>query len=183
MLERSVIEHASPTLARLKTGSLFNIYHDGEAELKKEIYRMNRQFASRGLVLVILRMDSRRALLYLFRCAHLCRQLDRPEIQKFLSGYGYRRFTVAGALKTLRARIADMESFPHEIGIFLDYPLSDVMDFIRHRGKNSRLTGVWKVYSNEADARRTFARYNKCRDIYMRQYQSGQPFYRLAVAT
>lgn len=183
MLENSVIEHASPTLARLKVGSLFNIFHSGGEALKAEILRINRLLAPKGLVLTVLRMDAKRALLYLFRCAHLKRHLGRPEVQDFLSGHGYSRFSISAALKTLRDRIASIGDFPHEIGIFLDYPLSDVIDFIHHQGKNSRLVGVWKVYSNENDARRTFDRFKKCRDIYIRQYQSGKPLSRLAVAT
>lgn len=183
MLEHSLIEHASPTLARLKTGSLFNIYHESEEGIKKEIRRMNRDLAPKGLVLTVLRMDKNRALLYLFRCAHLRLHLAKAEVQKFLAAHGYNRFSVADALKTLRNRIAALGDFPHEIGIFLDYPLSDVVDFIRHKGQNSRLTGVWKVYSNESDAMKTFARFKKCKDVYRRQYQSGRPISRLAVAT
>lgn len=183
MLEKTLVEHGSPTLARLKLGSLMNVFHKGSDALKEEVHRLNRMLAPKGLVLTVLRMDGRRALLYLFRCAHLRQKLRCPLVQGFLGEYGYEGFSVASALKTLRSRVELGGEFPHEIGVFLDYPLSDIQDFIRHGGRNCRMCGVWKVYSNEADAARTFSRYKKCKDVYTRLYREGCPLAKLTVAT
>jgi len=183
MLERSLVEHGSPTLARLKLGSLFNVFHDGMDALRKEIRRLNRMLARKGLVLTEIRMGEKRALLYLFRCAHLKAKLSCPMVRGFLREYGYEDFSIPKALETLRRRVEECGDFPHEIGVFLDYPLSDVQDFIKHGGRNCSLCGVWKVYSNEKDAERTFARFKKCRDVYMRHFHSGCPLARLTVAT
>lgn len=177
------MEHGSPTLARLKLGSLMNVFHNGMEALQGEIRRLNRMLAPKGLVLTALRADEKRALLYLFRCEHLRRKLTCPLVRAFLSGYGYEKFTAAEAIKFLRTRMAREGDFPHEIGVFLDYPLSDIQDFIRHGGQNCRMCGVWKVYSNEDDARRTFDRFKKCRDVYTRKYREGCPLARLTVAT
>ncbi len=65
--------------------------------------------------------------------------------------------------KLLQKRIAEKPEFPHEIGIFLGYPLEDVDGFITHQGENCKLCGCWKVYGNVEQARRTFANYEKCR--------------------
>lgn len=183
MLERVLIEHGSPTLARLKLGSLINVFHDGKDQLQSEIRLLNRTLAPKGLVLTMLKADNRRALIYLFRCEHLKRKLSCPLVRTFLSEYGYKEFTLSKALKVLRKRIAAEGDFPHEIGVFLDYPLSDIQDFIRHGGQNCRMCGVWKVYSNEDDARRTFDRFKKCKDIYTRKYREGCPLAKLTVAT
>lgn len=64
--------------------------------------------------------------------------------------------------KLLQKRLEEPE-FPHEIGIFLGYPLEDVDGFITHQGENCKLCGCWKVYGNVEQARRTFANYEKCR--------------------
>lgn len=66
------------------------------------------------------------------------------------------------------------EEFPHEIGIFLGYPLGDVIGFIKNAGHNCKCTGCWKVYCNECEAVRTFAKYKKCKDVYMRLWQQGR---------
>lgn len=183
MLEKVLVEHGSPTLARLKLGSLMNVFHDGAEPLLGEVRRLNRMLAPKGLVLTVLRIEEQRALLYLFRCEHLKRRLSCPLVRTFLGEYGYRGFSVAEALKTLKKRIAHQSSFPHEIGVFLDYPLSDIRDFIRHEGQNCRMCGVWKVYSNEEAAARTFNRFKKCRDVYTRLYREGCPLARLTVST
>lgn len=183
MLERILIEHGSPTLARLKMGSLMNVFHNGARALAREVQRINRLLAPKGVVLTVLRQESKRALLYLFRCGQLRERLRQEEAQGFLNGFGYESFSVAAALKTLRRRLAASGDFPHEIGFFLDYPLSDVRAFIHNEGRNCRLCGYWKVYSNEGDALRQFARFKKCRDVYVRLYEAGCPLARLTVAT
>ena len=74
------------------------------------------------------------------------------------------------------------EDFPHEIGIFLGYPLGDVIGFIDNAGKNSRCTGCWKVYCNECEAMRTFARFDKCRAVYQKMWAKGRSIVQLTVA-
>ena len=51
------------------------------------------------------------------------------------------------------------EKFPHEIGLFLDYPLVDVIGFIRNTGKNCKCSGCWKAYGNAKEAEKTFCKY------------------------
>ena len=69
-----------------------------------------------------------------------------------------------------------------EIGLFLGYPVEDVLGFIENAGQNCKCCGCWKVYCNECEAVRTFARYKKCRDIYKRLWQEGRSVLQLTVA-
>ena len=59
---------------------------------------------------------------------------------------------------TKRLQITD---FPHEIGIFLGYPLDDVEGFIKNKGQNFLLNGYWKVYSNKEEKEKIFKAYKK----------------------
>ena len=70
----------------------------------------------------------------------------------------------------------------HEIGVFLDYPLEDVVGFIENAGQNYKCSGCWKVYCNECEAVKLFARYKKCRDVYMRLWHQGRSVLQLTVA-
>ena len=54
-------------------------------------------------------------------------------------------------------------AFPHEIGLFLGYPPEDVEGFRLHRGRDYKLCGCWKVYSDVEGARQCFRRYDRCR--------------------
>ena len=85
-------------------------------------------------------------------------------------------------LAQLAGRLACDGAFPHEIGVFLGYPLGDVVGFIANRGQNFTCCGCWKSYSDPDAARRHFAQLNKCTAIYLRLFHSGRPILRLAVA-
>ncbi len=74
------------------------------------------------------------------------------------------------------------EEFPHEIGIFLDYPLGDVIGFIKNSGQNYKCAGCWKVYCNECETLKLFHKYRKCRDIYRSLWQNGRSVVQLTVA-
>ena len=85
------------------------------------------------------------------------------------------------ALETLRRRVLSEEGFPHEIGVFLGYPLPDVLGYIQNRGKNSKLTGFWQVYGDADEAARSFRRYRKCSELYRRLYDSARGLMQLTV--
>jgi len=181
MLEQQLIRHCSPTLANLKAASLLCVAeYEG---FEQEFERYSRLLSSKGLRLVVLHHIHDRILLYLYRERSLAGILSREDIQCFLTGYGYNDFSIEGTLTTLAERILSNRSgdFPHEIGIFLDYPLADVVAFIVNKGKNCLCCGCWKAYSDECGAMKTFARYNKCKEVYLRMFAAGVPMQRLTV--
>ena len=75
------------------------------------------------------------------------------------------------------------KSFPHEIGLFLGYPPSDVKGFMNNPRKGVKCIGCWKVYSNECEAKKLFEKYVRCRDIYRKEAQHGKPLEALIVDT
>lgn len=48
------------------------------------------------------------------------------------------------------------KDFPHEIGLFLGYPLEDVQGFIENRAEGYKCVGCWKVYGDEEYAKQEF---------------------------
>ena len=79
-------------------------------------------------------------------------ELTDKEVQGFLRSYGYQEFQVEKALDKLSARVRVYreynETFPHEMGVFLGYPLKDVIGFIDNKGRNYKYSGYWKVYDD-----------------------------------
>ncbi|WMJ87870.1 DUF3793 family protein [Anaerocolumna sp. MB42-C2] len=63
--------------------------------------------------------------------------------------------------------------FPHEVGIFLGYPILDVEEFIKNNGENYILCGYWKVYHNAEEAGKTFDQFRKLREAAVKLYFSG----------
>ena len=64
--------------------------------------------------------------------------------------------------------------FPHEIGVFLGYPVKDVRGFIENEGKRYLMIGYWKVYSDLADARMIFKEYDRAKDCAVNEFLSGK---------
>ena len=71
--------------------------------------------------------------------------------------------------------------FPHEIGIFLGYPLWDVEGFLKNNGENSIGNGYWKVYDDLAGALRTFASFDRSRERAMEELVQGKSIREIAV--
>ena len=89
MSDEVVIRHCSPTLAGLKTGSLFSYRYDSEDELRRDIRAMNRVLVPKGLRVLSLNCKQGRALIYLYRPSRLGRDLTAPVAAHLLEDRGY----------------------------------------------------------------------------------------------
>lgn len=180
-MEEYLIEFCAATLAGLKPASLFNYPFSNQAELDGQLAGWNRRLSGKGVTLQVLRQSERAALIYVCRPSHLQKTLFCPRVTAFLRRFGYVEGDVDGMLRRLRRRM-QQGGFPHEIGLFLGYPLGDVAGFIRHGGKNCKCTGCWKVYVDESGARACFARLDRCRCAYRRLWRQGKSVWQLTVA-
>lgn len=176
-----IVKHCAPTLAGLKTGNLFTYSFDDEETLFAQLKHNNNLLNKKGIYVRILRLRTGLALIYVYRANRLQTLLQEVNIQNFLKTKGYHDFTIEVCLNLLESHL-DHCDFPHEIGIFLGYPLADVEAFITHKGSNYKYVGYWKVYNNLDDALSTFEKYKKCTHIYCEKYASGYDISKLTVA-
>jgi len=182
MLEKYLIAHCAPTLAGIKTGNLFRYRYHSEDELKMEIEETNKKLINKGICLEILKTGYSDALILAYRPVRLSADFSKPGAEKFLKGVGYTGTDTQYAILKLKEQFSKRSDFPHEIGLFLGYPLEDVIGFIENGGQNSRCAGCWKVYCDEQEAEKRFRRYQKCRDVYCRMFAQGCSISKLAVA-
>ena len=54
-MKRTLIEHAAPTLAGLKTANMFNYKFKSKEQLTEELILLNRELNEKGLYLDVLR--------------------------------------------------------------------------------------------------------------------------------
>lgn len=181
-LEKKLIEHASPTLAGLKTGSLFGWSCPDPRAMAGQLIRLNRRLKRRGVALTLLQVKGGRALVYVYRPGRLLSDLCSPQAGSLLRELGYENGPLSRTVGRLRKRIQAGNGFPHEIGLFLGYPFPDVEGFIRNGGRNCRCCGYWKVYGDERDAMKRFAQYKKCTAVYSRLFGLGRSLEQLTVA-
>ena len=90
MSEEILIRQGAPTLAGIKTGSLFPCPCDDREALLTDVRRLNRQLVPKGLCLLPIRFKDGQALLYLYRPAVLHRDLQDGLAQRILTQAGYR---------------------------------------------------------------------------------------------
>jgi len=183
MLDKMLIEHCSPTLGGLKTAGLFSYPYSSGGELDFAVSAWNSELNSKGVSLYILCRRKERALVYVCRDSMLEDDLQNTGVQEFLKGYGYRGFGSSCCIENLQERLRSSSDFPHEIGLFLGYPLEDVKGFIENAGQNCKCTGYWKVYCNECETVKLFMKYKKCKDIYTKLFENrGRSVWELTVA-
>ncbi len=174
MMEETLVRMAAPTLAGIKTGSLFPYYYGSREALGEEMGRLNRLLIPRGLLLVLLRLTGRSALLYLFRPADLEKDLTDRAVRELLRCAGYPCSGCGACLHHL------LERFQKEEG-FLSYPPEDVKGFLENRD-DYKAACLWKVYGDEEKAKRLCAKYENCTACYCRMWQEGCRLEQLALA-
>lgn len=177
-----IISQCSPTLAGIKVSNLFSYTLKKGENIQIQIQRMNTLFNNKGLYFKVLRLnEENRALIYVYRKKQLEKILSEKKIQEFLSEYDYDNYSVESCMKKLEIHLTKKD-FPHEIGIFLGYPLDDIRAFIVHKGLNYKCVGCWKVYNDECNAQKTFDKFKKCKAVYCRKYAEGFDIFKLTVA-
>ena len=186
--ETVMIEQCAPVLAGLKPAGLFRYETRDCADLARRVRSWNEQLNSKGLRVRVMKGCARthRFLVYVYREAQLSAVLADKAVQEFLRQEGYQlpaeQEQTGALLNQLSRRLCCQAEFPHEIGVFLGYPLPDVVGFIENSGQNFTCCGCWKSYGEPAAARRRFDQLSKCTAVYPRLFHSGTPIARLTVA-
>ncbi|WP_455582337.1 DUF3793 family protein [Dysosmobacter sp.] len=182
--ELVLVEQCAPTLAGVKPASLFRYGSDGIAPIRCSAAHWDRMLAPLGVRIMIIKEcpASNACMIFVYRASWLERLLTEKHRLLFLKRQGYSPGPVPQMLGQLSQRLCLEREYPHEIGVFLGYPLADVVGFIENRGWNYTCCGYWKSYGDPAAAQKCFARYRSCTDLYKRRYAQGTPLLELVVA-
>ena len=145
------------------------------------LFNLESTINPKGVFIRLLKVKEDIALILVYRESKLKHLLKSHDVRGFLAKYGYTDFRLDYCLDILQKHAND-KNFPHEIGVFLGYPLCDIQSFIDNKGKNYKCVGCWKAYFNESEAKKVFALYNKCTKIYCNRAECGYDINRLTVA-
>ena len=139
MSEEMFVRQCAPTLAGVKTGSLFSCPYDTREGMTEDVRRLNRVLVPKGLRLLPLRYSEKRVLLYLYRPTELWRDLNDDKAAEILDAAGYSCTDCDRCVVKLIQRLRGNKDFPHEIGLFLSYPPEDVKGFIDNNAATSSI--------------------------------------------
>lgn len=182
MSEKLLIKHCAPTLAAMKTGSIFSCVFDDAESMKSFIRKTNKLFRNKGVRTIPLRSKENKMLLYVFRPELLKKDMENDIACCLMQKFGYCCGNIGKCIARLIERIEESQDFPHEVGLFLGFPPEDVDGFICNRAKGCKLVGYWKVYGDEEKARKIFERYKKCSAVYLECFERGYTLDKLTVA-
>lgn len=150
-----------------------------------ELSLISDMLADTGLSYRLIRTGRKDLILYLYRENQLHKYISQTNVIEFLKKYGYCKTSIEEMIDMLSDRILlygdGQIEFPHEIGIFLGYPIGDVKGFIENEGKNYIYSGYWKVYENAAEAIRLFSQYDMEREMAVREVIGGYTIREVAV--
>lgn len=181
MSEDHIIRNCAPTLAGIKTGSIFSCPYESKECLLATIRQLNHRLGSKGLRILPLRFSEKAALIYLYRPRLLTADLSDSCASALLRCRGYETENCEKCVACLARKLRSREDFPHEIGLFLGYPAEDVHGFIENKACGCKCVGCWKVYGDEESAKKKFAQYKKCTRVYRDKWEQGLAIEQLTV--
>lgn len=181
MSEDHLIRYCAPTLAGIKTGSLFGCTCPSVESLRHIIRNLNKRLTPKGLRILPMRFSGQKVLMYVYRPSCLKKDLSHETAARLLTDRGYCTESCEHCIAQLCRKMQQQEEFPHEVGLFLGYPPEDVEGFIHNKACGCKYVGCWKVYGDAEAARKRFDQYRKCEQVYQRCWKNGTPLEKLTV--
>lgn len=163
-LEQVLALHCSPELFGIKAANLISCSLDECPNLFEDINELNKKHNPK-ICFRILKSTGNRCLILIYKHDKLAKTIFKNDVYEYLVMHGYPNVKKLDLyLDFLQRKITADGNFPHEIGVFLGYDLSDTIEF-ENGNKDCIYVGYWKVYSKKEEKLQIFERYNKCRDI------------------
>ncbi|MEL3906927.1 MAG: DUF3793 family protein [Treponema sp.] len=178
-VEDILARHAAPCLAGIKPANLVSFSSTDVRWCDTYNALLNRH----GIYFTPLCVCGNRSQILIYRKTLLMHSFFQQEVTAALQYFGYSpEQGLDSCIERLKKRMAALSGvghrrckdiFPHEIGLFLGYPVEDVFQYMKMGGQNCLFCGYWKVYSNPDQARQLFNQYTECKERFALQIKSG----------
>lgn len=170
-LKFQVVLQCAPFLKGLKVSCLISMDADLYPYLKD-------LFKGMSVTYHRLSCSEGKCLVLFYRPEELETYVNKAPARELIEQYGYRGMSLQQMLERLTGRVKECSEkgmeFPHEIGVFLGYPIEDVKGFIEKEGRESLMTGYWKVYSDPNGARMIFKEYDRAKECAVNEFLDGK---------
>jgi len=157
-----LVESLAPLVWGIKPSVLLNVSLENELEWK-EFERLFTQ--QKALQIKKIRKLNGRLQVIFYQREILDSVLRQKPIQDFLRTLSYpKQYSLKAYLSLLKHRITSLE-FPHEVGVFLGYPLKDVLSFMGLLPLPYRKTQGWRIYGDESPSNEVYEKYRQARSM------------------
>lgn len=165
-----LMKKLAPLLVRIKPSCLINL-SNSLSSFEGNSYKLwlqNKTYITEtlGISARDLQYSARGVSVFFYDHEKLLCVLDQPENRVYLSRFGYANcMKLDDYLDMLRVRF-HYSTFPHEIGIFLGYPLKDVKGFIEKGTLPLVCQGRWKVYDRPGISLQLMRVHQKAEEVF-----------------
>ena len=122
------------------------------------LYRRDIYFTLR-LAYVELKVEEASSLVLFYDPQALAAALDEPHNRRWLVRMGYPAEGTAEDFLHELVRRARGKTLPHEVGVFVGYPLKDVIGFVRRLPATPLHNGPWRIYGSAVESLRRMRLY------------------------
>lgn len=169
-IETQLALQCAPLIAGLKTSNLLIIPKENVPKVKRILKRTILSY-------FILYVGEEKTILLVYDASSLGEYLGRKKVKNLLLQWGYKESSMREWLYLLQERykryVEERANFPHEMGLFLGYPVEDVVGFIENSGKNSLYSGYWKVYGDVSEKMKLFQKFDMAKENLIQFLASG----------
>jgi len=169
-----LLDKIGATLMGVKPAELLNISIKGS---RKEQWEKSKKLLAmyKNIEILELREQGYRKLVLFYHYQALDKTLRQKPNLKFLISLGYpSNYKIDDYLGFLSNKIRKNEPF-YEIGVFLGYPLKDVMGFLGYT--SLKITGIkgWRFYGNKGLSEKTYDKHIKARIVIKKLLERETP--------
>ena len=167
-----IIRNAGPTIKKHKTSSLIN-FSSSNRNLNNMWNRYKNEVKDKlDVDYFELKKDATNTFVLFYNSEKVESAIRDNKNMQFLKRFGYNEnMDIKQCLLLLGQRFECM--CPHEIGIFLGYPLEDVVSFVDFPKSKCKMVGYWKVYHDIEKAEIIFNKYDEIKSTIMRLMMTG----------
>lgn len=158
----------APTVSNLKVGTMVNLRNGIRPHRNTWIKKKDEITRALGIHYVEFRCHEDNVLVLFYHRKRLIEKLKEEKVKNFLKELGYGNCSSPeDYFEILKFRFG--KGCPDEVGIFLGYPLKDVLAFKKNDSSECKCVGYWKCYNNAESSLRAFQRYDYVKQLEMKK--------------
>lgn len=179
-IEKFLIYNASLVISGVKPSATVTIKKDNDNLYDKWIKYGIDFLKIIDISYINLRETNNALIILIYNENKLKNYIFEKENKKFLLQLGYcDKEDLDEYLIILKRRYKEFNC-PHELGVFLGFPLNDVKDFMGCKEKKCLSCGYWLVYNDLQEAKKVFSKYDKVKEHTVNYILNGDSSHKVA---
>lgn len=163
-IEKFLIYNTSLVISKAKPSATITLKKGIDSIYEKWVKYGENFLKSINIKYINLRECENALIILIYDEKELSNYIFKKENKSFLEKLGYSEKNDLNAyLKMLKGRYEKFNC-PHELGVFLGYPLDDVKDFMNCSNKKCLACGYWRVYNDYDSAKEIFSTYDMIKE-------------------